>query len=32
LPFYLALQIGHNVVIGKGCMLCGQVGIAGSVT
>lgn len=26
------LQIGHNVVIGKSCMLCGQVGIAGSVT
>ncbi|KAJ6402054.1 hypothetical protein OIU84_014181 [Salix udensis] len=26
------VQIGHNVVIGKGCMLCGQVGIAGSVT
>ncbi|MBA0778353.1 hypothetical protein Gotri_006223 [Gossypium trilobum] len=23
--------IGHNVVIGKSCMLCGQVGIAGSV-
>ncbi|KAL0442890.1 UNVERIFIED_CONTAM: putative UDP-3-O-acylglucosamine N-acyltransferase 2, mitochondrial [Sesamum latifolium] len=28
----LHLQIGHNVEIGKGCMLCGQVGIAGSVT
>ncbi|XP_015574236.2 probable UDP-3-O-acylglucosamine N-acyltransferase 2, mitochondrial isoform X3 [Ricinus communis] len=26
------VQIGHNVVIGKTCMLCGQVGIAGSVT
>ncbi|PSS10341.1 UDP-3-O-acylglucosamine N-acyltransferase [Actinidia chinensis var. chinensis] len=26
------VQIGHNVVIGKYCMLCGQVGIAGSVT
>ncbi|KAL0305889.1 UNVERIFIED_CONTAM: putative UDP-3-O-acylglucosamine N-acyltransferase 2, mitochondrial [Sesamum radiatum] len=26
------VQIGHNVEIGKGCMLCGQVGIAGSVT
>lgn len=26
------VQIGHNVVIGQGCMLCGQVGIAGSVT
>ncbi|XP_038689948.1 probable UDP-3-O-acylglucosamine N-acyltransferase 2, mitochondrial isoform X2 [Tripterygium wilfordii] len=25
-------QIGHNVVIGSGCMLCGQVGIAGSAT
>ncbi|XP_028550116.1 probable UDP-3-O-acylglucosamine N-acyltransferase 2, mitochondrial isoform X2 [Dendrobium catenatum] len=25
-------QIGHNAVIGKCCMLCGQVGIAGSVT
>ncbi|KAB2078366.1 hypothetical protein ES319_A06G157200v1 [Gossypium barbadense] len=25
------VQIGHNVVIGKSCMLCGQVGIAGSV-
>ncbi|KAK8517333.1 hypothetical protein V6N13_092612 [Hibiscus sabdariffa] len=25
------VQIGHNVVIGKNCMLCGQVGIAGSV-
>ncbi|KAK1308942.1 hypothetical protein QJS10_CPA09g01266 [Acorus calamus] len=25
-------EIGHNVVIGKCCMLCGQVGIAGSVT
>ncbi|KAK6149803.1 hypothetical protein DH2020_017328 [Rehmannia glutinosa] len=25
-------QIGHNVEIGKSCMLCGQVGIAGSVT
>ncbi|KAI3741066.1 hypothetical protein L1987_58733 [Smallanthus sonchifolius] len=23
------VQIGHNVVIGKCCMLCGQVGIAG---
>lgn len=28
----LALQIAHNVVIGKSCLLCGQVGIAGSVT
>ncbi|KAL8245664.1 hypothetical protein R6Q59_006880 [Mikania micrantha] len=26
------VQIGHNVVIGKCCLLCGQVGIAGSVT
>nr|XP_043621958.1 probable UDP-3-O-acylglucosamine N-acyltransferase 2, mitochondrial [Erigeron canadensis] len=26
------VQIGHNVVIGKCCILCGQVGIAGSVT
>ncbi|GKV41737.1 hypothetical protein SLEP1_g49234 [Rubroshorea leprosula] len=26
------VQIGHNVIIGKSCMLCGQVGIAGSVT
>ncbi|XP_010240948.1 PREDICTED: probable UDP-3-O-acylglucosamine N-acyltransferase 2, mitochondrial isoform X2 [Nelumbo nucifera] len=26
------VQVGHNVVIGKCCMLCGQVGIAGSVT
>ncbi|XXG71177.1 hypothetical protein AAC387_Pa07g0492 [Persea americana] len=25
------VQIGHNVIIGKCCMLCGQVGIAGSV-
>jgi UDP-3-O-[3-hydroxymyristoyl] glucosamine N-acyltransferase len=25
------VQIGHNVVVGKHCMLCGQVGIAGSV-
>eukprot|EP00249_Psilotum_nudum_P019238 c27158_g1_i1 orf=355-885(+) len=24
------VQIGHNVVIGKCCMLCGQVGIGGS--
>ncbi|KAJ0264955.1 UDP-3-O-acylglucosamine N-acyltransferase 2 [Hirschfeldia incana] len=24
------VQIGHNVVIGKSCLLCGQVGIAGS--
>ncbi|XP_048438604.1 probable UDP-3-O-acylglucosamine N-acyltransferase 2, mitochondrial [Pyrus x bretschneideri] len=26
------VQIGHNVVIGKNCILCGQVGIAGAVT
>ncbi|CAJ1925044.1 unnamed protein product [Sphenostylis stenocarpa] len=26
------VQIGHNVVIGKNCLLCGQVGIAGSAT
>ncbi|KAL3850839.1 hypothetical protein ACJIZ3_012721 [Penstemon smallii] len=26
------VQIGHNVVIGQYCILCGQVGIAGSVT
>lgn len=26
------VQIGHNVVVGRGCMLCGQVGIAGSCT
>ncbi|THG22997.1 hypothetical protein TEA_017982 [Camellia sinensis var. sinensis] len=29
---HFTLQIGHNVVIGKYCMLCGQAGIAGSVT
>ena len=28
----LNLQVGHNVVIGRWrCMLCGQVGVAGSV-
>jgi UDP-3-O-[3-hydroxymyristoyl] glucosamine N-acyltransferase len=26
------VQVGHNVVIGKHCLICGQVGIAGSVT
>ncbi|CAM6091768.1 unnamed protein product [Calypogeia fissa] len=26
------VQIGHNVVIGRFCILCGQVGIAGSAT
>jgi UDP-3-O-[3-hydroxymyristoyl] glucosamine N-acyltransferase len=25
------VQVGHNVQIGKHCLLCGQVGIAGSV-
>ena len=25
------VQIGHNVVVGKHCLLCGHVGIAGSV-
>ena len=26
------VQIGHNVIIGKHCILCAQVGIAGSTT
>jgi UDP-3-O-[3-hydroxymyristoyl] glucosamine N-acyltransferase len=26
------VQVGHNVVIGKHCILCAQVGISGSVT
>ncbi|HEY4299848.1 MAG TPA: UDP-3-O-(3-hydroxymyristoyl)glucosamine N-acyltransferase [Candidatus Didemnitutus sp.] len=26
------VQIGHNVIIGKHCILCGQVGISGSTT
>ncbi|ASG68703.1 UDP-3-O-(3-hydroxymyristoyl)glucosamine N-acyltransferase [Francisella halioticida] len=26
------VQIGHNVTIGRGCMICGQAGISGSVT
>ncbi|XP_057544503.1 probable UDP-3-O-acylglucosamine N-acyltransferase 2, mitochondrial isoform X2 [Amaranthus tricolor] len=26
------VQIGHNVIIGKSCLLCGHVGIAGSAT
>ena len=26
------VQIGHNVVIGKHCIICGQAGIAGSTT
>ena len=25
------VMIGHNVVVGQNCMLCGQVGLAGSV-
>ena len=25
------VHIGHNVVVGRDCMLCGQVGVAGSV-
>ncbi|CAN4092104.1 unnamed protein product [Withania somnifera] len=25
------VQIGHNVVIGRSCLICGQVGVAGSV-
>lgn len=25
-------QVGHNVVTGKNCIICGQAGIAGSVT
>ncbi|KAL8235522.1 hypothetical protein R6Q59_016603 [Mikania micrantha] len=32
LLFNFKFQIGHNVVIGKCCMLYGQVGIAGFVT
>ncbi len=24
------VQIGHNVQVGRGCLLCGQVGVAGS--
>ena len=24
------VQVGHNVVVGRNCLLCGQVGIAGS--
>ncbi len=24
------VQVGHNVQVGRGCLLCGQVGIAGS--
>jgi UDP-3-O-[3-hydroxymyristoyl] glucosamine N-acyltransferase len=26
------VQLGHNVVVGKHCMICAQVGVAGSVT
>lgn len=26
------VQIGHNCVIGRDCLLCGQVGVSGSVT
>ncbi len=26
------VQVGHNVQMGRGCLLCGQVGVAGSVT
>lgn len=26
------VQIGHNVIVGKHCILCAQVGVAGSVT
>jgi len=26
------VQVGHNVTTGRGCILCGQVGIAGSAT
>ena len=26
------VQVGHNVSIGRSCIICGQVGIAGSVT
>jgi UDP-3-O-[3-hydroxymyristoyl] glucosamine N-acyltransferase len=26
------VQIGHNVVLGRCCVLCGQVGISGSTT
>jgi UDP-3-O-[3-hydroxymyristoyl] glucosamine N-acyltransferase len=26
------VQVGHNVIIGKHCILCAQVGICGSVT
>ncbi|RMH20993.1 MAG: UDP-3-O-(3-hydroxymyristoyl)glucosamine N-acyltransferase [Acidobacteria bacterium] len=26
------VQVGHNVTIGKGCVLCGQVGLAGTAS
>ena len=26
------IQVGHNVIIGKGCLICAQSGIAGSTT
>ena len=26
------IQVGHNVIIGKGCLVCAQSGIAGSTT
>lgn len=26
------VQVGHNVIVGRDCLLCGQVGIAGSTT
>ncbi len=26
------VQVGHNVIIGRHCLICGQVGIAGSCT
>ena len=26
------VQIGHNVIIGQSCLICGQAGISGSVT
>ena len=26
------IQVGHNVVIGDGCLICAQTGIAGSTT
>ena len=26
------VHLGHNVVVGRNCLLCGQVGVAGSVT